>query len=343
MKQYITLLSDILSNGLYAKPARAGMPSTLELFGSQMEFDLSKGFPLLTTKRVQYKNILTELLWFLKGDTNIQYLVQNGCNIWNDDAYRYYLNTRNHLAANALTKLPEILSKEDFIQRVQAGHLEFHPNHEYKLGDLGSVYGHQWRNFGGIINIKGCTGFDQINFFVEEIIKNPSSRRHLVTAWNPIDFLALPQNAALPACHILFQCRVRIEHTPEGDKSYLDMLALQRSADIFLGVPYNIGSYATLLTIISDLTNHTPGKLLWTGGSVHLYENHIDQAKTQVGRYPLNLPELVCTAEYKEAVLKYRNGLMPLHEFWMALTPDMLQVANYEHHPAIKAPLSVGQ
>lgn len=313
MKQYIDLLKDLVNNGNLKAPAREGMPGTLEVFGYTIRHDLRQGFPLLTTKKLSINNILHELLWFISGDTNILYLIKNKCNIWNQDAYRYY---RHLLKEHADGVIP--LDFPDFLEKVYTREYSSHiPNYVY--GDLGNVYGKQWRDWEGTDQLQG---FDQLTALIRNIQSQPNSRYHIVTAWNPTDFKMFTHNAALPACHMMFQCNVR-------DGKYLDLMVIQRSCDTFLGVPYNIASYAILIHMIAMLTGYEPGELIWTGSSVHLYENHISQANTQIQREPLPLPTLK---------IKHR-GQQLLHHFKF----EDFELVDYQSHKPIKGDLSVGK
>ena len=289
MKQYIDLLKDVLENGVWKAPAREGMPRTKEVFCRTMRFDLSKGFPLLTTKKMFTKGIVGELLWFLRGETNIKYLVDNGIHIWDGDAYKYY------------RRLGGTLPKEEWSSLVRE-------NCDL-AGGCGNIYGHQWRHWNGF--------FDQIGSLVRSLKGNPSSRYHIVTAWQPTDFLET-QNAALPACHVMFQCSVR-----DGK---LDLMMLQRSCDLFLGVPFNIASYALLTHILAAVVGLEPGEFVWVGNSVHIYENHIEQAMEQISREPYSLCQL--KFEPKSNLEDYE-----ISDF---------EFVGYESHQSIKAPLSVG-
>lgn len=295
MKQYINLLSDVIENGVWKEPARAGMPRTKEVFCRTMRFNLREGFPLLTTKRMFTKGIVAELLWFLRGDTNIKYLVDNGVHIWDADAYKYYKRQGGDL------------SKEEWLEKVKSGAID--PRTHTQYGECGFIYGAQWREYEG--------QFDQILNVIKSLKENPNSRYHLVTAWNPIDFLYIQSNAALPACHLMFQFSVR--------DGMLDLMMLQRSCDTFLGVPFNIASYALLCHIVALEVGLEPGEFVWVGNSVHLYENHIEQAKEQISRNPLPLCELRIDQKH---ILDYE-----IEDFTFEF---------YTSHPAIKAELSVG-
>ena len=230
MRQYLQLLSYVLAKGV-DKPDRTGT-GTRSIFGYQMRFDLSDGFPLLTTKKLHLKSILHELLWMLKGDTNVKYLQDNGVHIWDEWADKW--------------------------------------------GDLGPVYGKQWRAWQGYRHEE----YDQIVRLIENLHRDKESRRHLVTAWN----VGAIDDMALPPCHLLFQCYV--------SNGRLSLQVYQRSADIFLGVPFNIASYALLTMMLAQVSGLEPGELIWTGGDCHLYQNHIEQAKLQLAREPRALPAM---------------------------------------------------
>ena len=274
MKQYHQLLNHILENGTQ-KGDRTGT-GTISTFGYQMRFDLSKGFPLLTTKKLHLKSIIHELLWFIKGDTNIEYLQNNNVKIWDSWAD--------------------------------------------KNGDLGPVYGHQWRNW-------NSDGIDQIDHLIEEIKNNPNSRRMIVSAWNPS---VLPDTtksfsenvskgkAALPPCHAFFQFYVSNEK--------LSCQLYQRSADTFLGVPFNIASYALFTMMIAQVTDLESGDFVHTFGDVHLYNNHIDQAKEQLSRELRSLP-----------TMKINPNVKNINDFKY----EDFELVDYHPHPHIKASVSV--
>lgn len=313
MKQYLDLLKDIMDNGSMKGQARPGMPATKEVFCRMMKFNLQDGFPLVTTKKMHMKGIIAELLWFLSGSTNIKYLVDNGCNIWNADAYKYYKRIGGELAT---------LSFEEFVDAIKIPSCTIRPfadkclditKIQYHLGDCGQIYGHQWKKWG--------YSFDQITNLVDSIKKNPDSRYHIVTAWNPTNFIQNQNDAALPACHVYFQCSVR-------DGKYLDLMLVQRSCDTMLGVPYNIASYALLLTMLSQQTGYLPGEFSWVGNSVHLYENHFDAVKEQLTRTPRKLPHLAIVDRNQQSIFNYE-----ISDF---------KIFDYDPHPAIKAELSVG-
>lgn len=302
MKQYLDLLKDVLENGEWKEPARPGMPRTKEVFGRMMKFNLREGFPLITTKKMHYKGIIAELLWFLSGSTNVYDLNKMGCKIWNDDAYKYYKNRDG------------LLKKEVWLELLNSDTIS--PK-EKKYFDCGRIYGAQWNNFGSPSD--HSFGFNQIQYLIDNIKNNPNSRYHVVSAWNPVDFVSEYKFAALPACHMLFQCSVR-------NGMYIDLSIIMRSNDLFLGAPYNIASYALLANLIASVTGYMPGELTYYVNSAHIYENHIDQIKEQLGREPLELPGLYF--EYKDSMFEY--------------SVDDFKIENYKSHPSIKAPLSVG-
>ncbi len=280
MRQYLDLLQHILEHG-GDKGDRTGT-GTRSVFGHQMRFDLSKGFPLLTTKKVHFRSIVVELLWFLKGDTNVKYLQDNKVTIWDEWATAE--------------------------QTARFGR---------PAGELGPVYGHQWRNFGATQNEDGSyqqNGVDQISWLINEIRTNPNSRRLIVSGWNPKE----ASQVALPPCHTLFQFFVQ--------NGKLSCQLYQRSADVFLGVPFNIASYALLTHMIAQVCDLQVGDFVWTGGDTHLYANHFDQARLQLGRDPLELCQLKLNPEVKSIFdFKFED----------------IEIINYHSHPAIKAPVAV--
>ncbi|WP_428743167.1 thymidylate synthase [Tenacibaculum sp.] len=314
MDQYLNLLRNIKEKGTWKDPARDNMPKTKSLFGTRMEFDMADGFPLLTTKKMFYKGIIVELLWFLKGGTNIKYLIDRGCNIWNQDAYRWYLSEiakeRSQLEKDHNTNP---LSLDRFITLIKDMGNTARLSSHYKLGDLGKVYGHQWRNQNGV---------DQIADVIHTLNTNPLSRYLIIDGWNKADF----KDMALPPCHLLYQFNYREE---KGGK-YLDLQMYQRSCDTFLGVPFNIASASLLLHIISKTVGMIPGKFIWIGGDTHLYENHMDQVDVQLRRLPKALPKL--------EISKSLRCLQDI-EF---LKPEDILIKDYKSHDRIKADLSVG-
>lgn len=296
MKQYLDLLRRICDEGV-VRGDRTGT-GTRSVFGHQMRFDLSEGFPLLTTKRVFLKGVIHELLWFLQGDTNIRYLIENGVHIWDNDAYRYYneLCVRNGV-------LP--VDRDTFL--AAAG--EESPIEGYRFGDLNHVYGWQWRSW-------GCPDgrtIDQIAQAVELIRRNPESRRIIVSAWNVADV----ETMALPPCHVLFQFYVA-----DGK---LSCQLYQRSADTFLGVPFNIASYALLTMMMAQVCDLQPGDFVHTLGDTHLYLNHLEQAAEQLSRAPRPLP-----------VMRLNPAVRSVFDFRY----EDFTLEGYDPWPAIKAPMS---
>lgn len=271
---------------------------TKGIFGYQMRFDLSEGFPLLTTKRVFLKGVIHELLWFLKGDTNIKYLVDNGVHIWDSDAFRYY----NELCVKHGV-LP--VDMETFLGALGVDS----PIDGYKFGDLNHVYGYQWRSWPKA----NGESIDQIKEVIETIKKNPSSRRMIVSAWNVADVGSM----ALPPCHTMFQFFVA-----DGK---LSCQLYQRSGDVFLGVPFNIASYALLTMMIAKECGLQVGEFIHTLGDAHLYLNHLEQAAEQLSRDTRTLPRMTLKGDNK-SIFDY--------------TYDDFVLEGYDPHPAIKAPLS---
>lgn len=280
MKQYLALLQHILDNGS-DKADRTGT-GTRSVFGYQMRFNLANGFPLLTTKKVHFRSIAIELLWFLKGDTHVKYLQDNNVTIWDEWA-----------TAEQTARFGRV------------------------AGDLGAVYGHQWRNFGASKNADGTyqnDGFDQIAWLINEIKTNPNSRRLIVSGWNPCE----AGEVALPPCHTLFQFYV--------NDNKLSCQLYQRSADVFLGVPFNIASYALLTHMIAQVCDLGVGEFVWTGGDTHLYHNHFAQAKLQLSREPLPLCQL-----------HLNHNIKDIFEFGF----DDIKIVNYQSHERIKADVAV--
>ena len=295
MKQYLDLLDKICREDV-VRGDRTGT-GTKGIFGYQMRFDLSEGFPLLTTKRVFLKGVIHELLWFLKGDTNIKYLVDNGVHIWDSDAFRYY----NELCVKHGV-LP--VDMDTFLGALGVDS----PIEGYKFGDLNHVYGYQWRSWP---KANGET-IDQIKEVIETIKRNPTSRRMIVSAWNVADVGSM----ALPPCHTMFQFFVA-----EGK---LSCQLYQRSGDVFLGVPFNIASYALLTMMIAKECDLEVGEFIHTLGDAHLYLNHLEQAHEQLSRDTRALPRMVIAE--RDSIFDY--------------TYDDFSLEGYDPHPAIKAPLS---
>src|SRR5687767_4236294 len=275
MEQYLALLKHIKENGVY-KSDRTGTGTT-SCFGYQMRFDLQKGFPLVTTKKLHLKSIIHELLWFLKGETNIKYLKENNVRIWDEWAN--------------------------------------------EQGELGPVYGKQWRSWAAGSGAEGAQTIDQISDVIRQIKTNPDSRRLIVSAWNVAD---LPNMALMP-CHVLFQFYV--SPTPDGaGRPRLSCQLYQRSADVFLGVPFNIASYALLTHMIAQVCDLEPGEFIHTFGDVHIYSNHMEQVELQLSRSPYPLP-----------TMKLNPAVKNIFDFKF----EDFTLENYQSHPAIKAPVAV--
>jgi len=414
-KQYQALLQDILDNGVEKKD-RTGT-GTISVFGRQIRHKMSEGFPLLTTKKMPWKSIVTELLWFLQGNTNIKWLVDNGCNIWNGDAYKNYINNPAYnaesvadLMGSQAGQLVKCSTQEEFINKIKTDD-EF----ANKWGELGPIYGAQWRNWKGFRHgwhdvakvidgsiephIDWLNGIDQITSLIYDLKTNPDSRRLMVNAWNVGEL----DQMVLPPCHYGFQVYTReltyeeriklfeektnrsmtytlsVRETLDSSKIPTRAISLmwnQRSVDTFLGLPFNIPSYGLLLEIIAKEVNMVPDELIGNLGDVHLYSNHIEQAKEQIGRKYTHEErrELLKLAMGEERYNKAVDELMPfgggLSEYYdsykipyitrepyelprLKFSPcpitgiDMeyqsisqFQIENYESHPTIKAPLS---
>ena len=393
--KYQDLLQDILDNGV-VKSDRTGT-GTISVFGRQIKHKMSQGFPLLTTKKMAWKTMVTELLWFLKGDTNIKYLVNNGCNIWNGDAFKNYTKEVNQLidgymCGDIMGMQPHIedmfsnpddltpLTQEEFIDKIKT-------NDEFaeEWGELGPIYGAQWREWhtktlikttlkdpltGNDTYVQGDKWIDQIENLIEELKTNPDSRRLMVSAWNVGEL----DRMVLPPCHYGFQVYTReltgeerwdllknkvgevkfqlmVEDiVPFGGglseelqaynipKRAISLMWNQRSVDTFLGLPFNIASYGLLLEILAREVNMVTEDLIGNLGDVHLYKNHIEQAKEQIGREPYkNLPILnfspIPSAHFE-------HHLDSFIDFVKELQPYQFIIDEYESHPTIKAPLS---
>ena len=366
---YLRLLKDILDNGV-EKQDRTGT-GTVSIFGRQIRHKMSEGFPLLTTKKMAFKTIVTELLWFLQGDTNIKYLVDNNCNIWNGDAYKGYekectvygvdpMSMEQFIQAIKLYK-----DDRDWIEKIKNPATHFIPDLTgYQLGDLGPVYGKQWRKWQGWMKYKndnGTTGFgsiwhDQILRLIADLERNPDSRRLMVNAWNVAEI----DQMTLPPCHYGFQMYTReLDQTEkvllmdkklgvtENLPAYytedemiehniptraISLMWNQRSVDTFLGLPFNIASYGLLLMMLAKRVNMVPDELIGNLGDVHLYSNHIEQAKEQLTRELMKLPNIELDFEYT-----YYDGYITEFD---KIDRNSIKLVNYESHPEIKAPLS---
>lgn len=336
MKQYLNLLSKINIEGTLKPAARENMPGTKSIFGYQNRYNLSEGFPILTTKKVSFHNIIAELLWFLRGQTNIKDLHKYNCHIWDEDAYNYY-KKQNQFKVDQF-------SFNQFLEWIgtDCGN--------YIYGDCGKQYGYQWRNWN--------SNLDQIKELINSLRNTPESRRHIVTAWNPSDL----NDLALHPCHCFFQMNCRpinwvynidlLYHCTEeiGIKEsqvinyvkehnlpfyYLDCEFYQRSADTILGVPYNISSYALLLHILAKMCNMIPGELIHTFGDVHIYENHQKAVEEQLDRIPTILPTLEICSELDWKVIGDTLN-------FDKIVPNDFKLINYNPQGVIKAELNTG-
>jgi thymidylate synthase len=308
--QYKEMLAHILAHG-EERQDRTGT-GTIGVFGYQNRYDLSKGFPLLTTKKMPLRIIFEELMWFLRGDTNIDSLLAKCVNIWNADAYRWYL------AKNGGITSPTVLNQIDWEFRMKS-----EPDFAKRHGDLGPIYGHQWRSWNGGIGYKNSEDdfpqqitIDQIANVIESIKNDPFGRRHIVSAWNVADIPKM----ALPPCHVMFQFYVSTD-------GKLSCQLYQRSADVFLGVPFNIASYALLTHMIAHLTGLEVGEFIHTFGDCHVYLNHIEQVQEQLRRKPKPLP-----------TLKINRKIESIDDFkW-----EDFSLIEYNPYPTIKGSVSVG-
>jgi len=367
---YLKLLYDILNNGT-VKQDRTGT-GTISVFGRQIRHDMKLGFPLLTTKKMPFKTITAELLWFLRGDTNIKFLVDNNCHVWDGDAFKNFME-------NSEGDPDIIWNQEQFIEMIKTDD-EF----AKKWGELGPIYGRQWRNWDAIFD----GGVDQIQTLINDLKTNPDSRRLMVNAWNVGEL----NQMVLPPCHYGFQVYTRELTTKERLKIWISrctdddykqqleeafndwdnpnwahgvfetdmddaeiptrtisLMWNQRSVDTFLGLPFNIASYGLLLEIIAKAVNMVPDELIGNLGDVHLYSNHIDQAREQLTRQMMTMPKLTINTEFwptetGEAGLGEIDAVAVFNGFtsdaYCKCFFEDLQLENYESHPAIKAPLS---
>jgi thymidylate synthase len=385
-KSYQALLKDILENGV-EKQDRTGT-GTISVFGRQIRHKMSEGFPLLTTKKMPFGLIAAELLWFLRGDTNIKFLLDYNCHIWDGDAYKNYVSkieeyTSTLNVPNDISEFQEImdsvgnqikssvLSKEEFIHKIKTDN-EF----AKKWGDLGPIYGKQWRQWQGWMHYKKVDGsngvgslwYDQILRLVHSLKTEPDSRRLMVSAWNVAEL----DQMVLPPCHYGFQVYTRelsIEERLDlaskkykvfdpfdfhvGDHNEIDelypvpkraisLMWNQRSVDTFLGLPFNIASYALLLEIIAKEVDMIPDELIGNLGDVHLYSNHIEQAKEQISRNPYDLPKIEITERnwYQHQLVKERLGPKTFKDIILSYRPDCFELKDYQSHTKLRAPLS---
>jgi len=314
MEQYLTLCKHIMNNG-FEKGDRTGT-GTKSVFGYQMRFDLSEGFPLLTTKKTAFRLVATELLWFLKGDTNVKTLIQANNHIWDEWAFEKWVNSEEYTGPDMTNfgvraaKDPEF---KDIVQQqmdVFCEKILTDDAFAEQFGDLGPVYGRQWRSW----PTKDGETIDQLQNVIEQIKVNPDSRRHIITAWNPAEV----DEMALPPCHSFMQFYVA--------NGKLSCQLYQRSADVFLGVPFNIASYALLIHLIAKECQLEVGEFVHTLGDAHLYLNHMEQVATQLKRVPRTLPTLLLSNE-KESIFDFEI--------------EDIQLEGYDPHPKIKAPIAV--
>jgi len=380
-REYLKLLNDILSNGV-EKQDRTGT-GTLSVFGRQIRHSMSKGFPLLTTKKMPFKTITTELLWFLRGDTNIKFLVDNGCHIWDGDAYKNYCTAyKDGHEFYEDEQVKRSFTQEEFINKIKTDN-EF----AKKWGELGPVYGKQWRRWKGEYVDKSAEfgvhtawvpeRIDQIANLIRDLKTNPDSRRLMVNAWNVGEL----DQMVLPPCHYGFQVYTRelsleerykiafpiwkekygpladtmvptnVDNTPyKIPTRAISLMWNQRSVDTFLGLPFNIASYGLLLEIIAKAVNMVPDELVGNLGDVHLYSNHINQAREQLTRQLMPLPKLNINTEFwptesgecgvglLDAVAVFKG--FEDDNFCKCLLESDIQLVDYQSHPTIKAPLS---
>ena len=366
--QYQSLLNNIVENGV-EKSDRTGV-GTLSIFGHQIKHNMQDGFPLLTTKKMSWKNIVTELLWFLKGDTNIKYLIDNGCHIWDGDAYQAYLRECEKLK-NDLHESGRPLTQEEFIDKIKTD-----DDFSNEWGDLGRIYGAQWRGwsyqYGDEFDVSGThylpsqkIKIDQIKSLIKELKTNPDSRRLMVNAWNVAEIGQM----VLPPCHYAFQVYtrelsieerlrlasktyrtfepsdfVRVDHL-EIDELYpvpkraISLMWNQRSVDTFLGLPYNIASYALLLEILAKEVNMIPEELIGNLGDTHLYLNHIKQAEEQIARVPYKLPKLYINTEFWQTT-SGECGVGDFDTNLQGFEIDDFILHDYQSHSTIKATLN---
>ena len=378
--RYQALLEDILQWGIEKKD-RTGT-GTISVFGRQIRHKMSEGFPLLTTKKMHWNSVVTELLWFLRGDTNIKFLLDYDCHIWDGDAYKRYVTHWGNpidpinyelygpnTTMNCFHEDKRLYTKEEFVKQIKTDE-----TFAKQWGDLGPIYGKQWRSWGKLTeptitynlgNVeKLMNGVDQIQNLINELKTNPDSRRLMVNAWNVGEL----DQMVLPPCHYGFQVYTRELSESERFNWYgnkidshmhhdhivqemnqenvptraISLMWNQRSVDTFLGLPFNIASYGLLLEIIAKEVNMVPDELIGNLGDVHLYSNHIDQAKEQIGRTPYELPTVKITERnwYMHEKVKEHLGEKTLDEKLKSYRPDCFELIGYESHPKIKAPLS---
>ncbi|OGK28729.1 thymidylate synthase [Candidatus Roizmanbacteria bacterium RIFCSPHIGHO2_02_FULL_40_9] len=300
--QYLNLLKEVLKTGIKNVDRGTGAVS-YSVFGRQCRYDLSKGFPLLTTKRTYWKGVLHELYWFASGQSNIKYLVDNNVHIWDDYPYKIYTQK---------SKKVEQINKEEFIEKIKND-----KKFAEKWGNLPKIYGELWRRW----PTRSERTIDQLQWVIKELREDPYARNAIVTSWNPeyLYTMATYEDASrFPICHNMYQISIK------DGKLYLQLY--QRSADLFLGVPFNIASYALLAHVVAMVLNVEPGEFIHTFGDAHIYENHIEQVKEQLARKPKPLPTIRIKPKIKE-----------INEF----TPEKIILENYDSHPPLKGELTV--
>jgi thymidylate synthase len=377
--RYQGLLEDILQWGVEKKD-RTGT-GTISVFGRQIRHKMSEGFPLLTTKKMHWNSVVTELLWFLRGETNIKFLLDYDCHIWDGDAYKRYVTHWGNpidpinyelygpnTTMNCFHEDKRLYTKEEFVKQIKTDE-----TFAKQWGDLGPIYGKQWRKWkyqenewydGHTHYPEISTSIDQISNLVQQLKTNPDSRRLMVSAWNVSELGQM----VLPPCHYGFQVYTRELSESERFNWYgnkidshmhhdhivqemnqenvptraISLMWNQRSVDTFLGLPFNIASYGLLLEIIAKEVNMVPDELIGNLGDVHLYSNHIEQAKEQIGRTPYELPTVKITERnwYMHEKVKEHLGEKTLDEKLKSYRPDCFELIGYESHPKIKAPLS---
>ena len=365
MKQYQDLLQRIIDEGCEKESGRSNMPHVWGIEDGEIKMDLREGFPLLTTKKMPWKMIVHELLWFLRGETNIKYLVDNNVNIWCGDAFRWYQKYAkdNNSEVNTILKSnPDgsfsMFTYNEFVEKIKlAKDNRYLPRYgEYMFGDLGKVYGFQWRKRERVFNDEMPPDFenkieivDQVKNIIDGLQTNPYSRYHILDAWNPLDL----KDMALPPCHLLYQFIIRPLSTQERKdwfftspiyrkhmdkvldgynvpKFYLNLNLYQHSCDSLLGIPFNIASMSLLLMIVAQTCNMIPKQSKWIGGDVHLYLDHIPVAKEQIGRTPKKLPQMIIKKDLKNL------------DDILTLTIEDFELQNYESDDKLFGELHTG-
>lgn len=316
MKQYCNILKDIISYGVTKDSAREGLPKTISLFDCSIEV-LDGSLPILIGKKVLTSNVISELIWFLRGNTNIKFLLDNNNHIWDDDCYRFYRENGGSLEQEEWLNC--IINGTPCTEKVNI------PN--YKYGDCGYIYGHQWRLQENKI--------DQINMLLNNLINHPYSRYHIVNSWSWKD--TINKSQCLPACHVFFQCNVRPIHGTMDKK--LDISIWQRSCDMFLGVPYNLLSYGILHRLLCLLTGYKIGNFKWHGGDCHIYENQLDAVKTYINRWDNKEVEKPINVNIKPKV-KFNDNI--IYKDFEEYLKDDIKIINYNPLSYIHAPLSTG-